>query len=230
MLGGWSAASHLRIAEGVATLPVHITNCGGRSRRGLTVHRRSIEPCDTAGRDGILCTAAARTILDLAADLGPKGLEPILVAAHSLGILNSRRLDELVAASAGRRGIAGLRSLLSADPVRVRSKTEFAMLQIVRGAGLSEPIVNGLVAGIEVDFCWPDLRLIVEVDGYRFHGGRERANDDRDREQRLTIAGWHVVRFTRDQVIGNPAECARRLARIAAARRGWEPADRGRRR
>ena len=87
------------------------------------------------------------------------------------------------------------------------------------------PVEGG---SLEVDLCWPDLRLIVEVDGYRFHGGRERANSDRDREQRLAIAGWQVVRFTRDQIAADPADCVRRLAALTAAgRRASGNAGRG---
>ena len=82
------------------------------------------------------------------------------------------------------------------------------------------PVEGG---SLEVDLCWPDLRLIVEVDGYRFHGGRERANSDRDREQRLAIAGWQVVRFTRDQIAADPAKCARRLAVIATSGESESP-------
>jgi very-short-patch-repair endonuclease len=230
----WSAATVLGIAE-PPLLPVHVTRPTGNGmrRRLLVIHRSVVPPCDTAGRDGILCTSAARTILDLAALTEPTELERILIAADSLRILNRGRLDELVLASSGRRGIRALRSLLSNDPVLVRNETEVLMLEICRDAGLPRPLVNSQVpvegGSLEVDLCWPDLRLIVEVDGYRFHGGRERANSDRDREQRLAIGGWQVVRFTRDQIAADPAKCARRLAVIATERRVGEPADQGRR-
>ncbi len=213
----WSATEVLQIAE-PPLFPIHITRptATRRSREHLVVHRSHVPACDTSGRDGILCTSAARTIVDLAAVAEPEELERILIAADSLRILNRGRLEELVAASPRRRGLRTLRSLLSAGPVRVRSGRETDMLFVSRLAGLPEPIVNGFVAGIEVDFHWPDLRLVVEVDGYRFHGGRERANNDRDREQRLLAAGWPVARFTRDQLVADPDDCARRLAAIAA--------------
>lgn len=214
----WTAAGVLRIAE-VGVLPVHVTSSGrGRSRDGIALHRSHVPPCDTGGRDGILCTGAARTIFDLAAIAEPEVLEPILIAADSERILNRRRLQELVDGSPGRRGIRTLRSLLSADPVRVRSPVETEMLLACRLAGLPEPIVNGIVEGLEVDLHWPEPRLVVEVDGWRFHGGRERANADRERDQRLALAGWRVVRFTRDQLRSDPSECARRVALICSGR------------
>jgi hypothetical protein len=139
----------------------------------------------------------------------------VLIAADSRRILNRRRLQELIDGSPGRRGIRTLRSLFAAGPVRVRSDLETDVLLLCRRAGLPEPVVNGTVAGLEVDLHWPALRLVVEVDGWRFHGGRERANADRDRDQRLALTGWRVVRFTRDQLAAGPAECARRLAALA---------------
>ena len=218
----WSAAEVLRIAE-PPLLPVHVTRPtgNGRRRRLLVIHRSIVPPRDTAGRDGVLCTSAARTVFDLAVLARPEEVERVMIAADSLRILNRPRLQELIDGSPGRRGVRTLRDLLSADAIRVRSEAEIEMLFVCRLAGVPEPIVNGVVAGIEVDLNWPELRLVAEVDGWRFHGGRERANADRDRDQRLLVAGWQVVRFTRDQIAADPAGSAHRLAEIAAIRRRY---------
>ena len=218
----WSAAEVLRIAE-PPLLPVHVTRPtgNGRRRRLLVIHRSIVLPRDTAGRDGVLCTSAARTVFDLAVLARPEEVERVLIAADSRRILNRPRLQELIDGSPGRRGVRTLRDLLSADAIRVRSEAEIEMLSVCRLAGVPEPIVNGVVAGIEVDLNWPELRLVAEVDGWRFHGGRERANADRDRDQRLLVAGWQVVRFTRDQIAADPAGSAHRLAEIAAIRRRY---------
>jgi hypothetical protein len=93
----WSAAGVLGIAE-PPLLPVHVTRASGngRRRRHLVVHRSLVLPRDTTGKDGILCTSAARTIFDLASLAGREELERILIAADSLRILNRSRLQELV--------------------------------------------------------------------------------------------------------------------------------------
>jgi len=221
----WSAAEVLRIVENPQLLPVHVTRPGGnaRPRPNIHLHRAIIPPSDTVGRDGLLVIAAARTLVDLAPLAEPDDLEDMLIAADSLGILNHRRLDELLDPAARRRGARKLRTLLGEDPVRVRSRTELRMRRLCREAGLPEPIVNGHIDvggwSFEVDLHWPSLRLVVEVDGYRFHGGRRRANDDRERDQLLTIAGWTVVRFTRDQVVDEPELVVRRLRALAAGAR-----------
>jgi very-short-patch-repair endonuclease len=64
------------------------------------------------------------------------------------------------------------------------------------------------------DFCWPELRLIVEAASWRWHGGRLAAEYDADRDQLLLIAGWRVVHFTRDQIKLHRAETGERLAAL----------------
>ena len=87
---------------------------------------------------------------------------------------------------------------------------------------MSAGLVAVAAGSIEVDFCWPALRVVIEVDGYAFHGGRQRANADRDRDQRLALAGWRVHRFTADQVRDHPETTIRRLAALLAAARAGQ--------
>ncbi len=49
---------------------------------------------------------------------------------------------------------------------------------------------------LKADFVWRRERLIVETDGYRFHGGRHAFERDRRRDQLLVAAGWRVIRIT----------------------------------
>jgi very-short-patch-repair endonuclease len=60
--------------------------------------------------------------------------------------------------------------------------------------------VNVLVGPHEVDFLWPDRRLIVETDGYEGHRGRQAFEDDRAKDAELRVMGFTVVRFTYRQV------------------------------
>ena len=56
-----------------------------------------------------------------------------------------------------------------------------------------------------VDAVWRDQRVIVEVDGYDFHKGRRKFTTDRERDVRLEVAGWRVLRFTWVHVSDRPA-------------------------
>lgn len=217
------AACHLGIWDGAPPLTAHITNESGRGRtlRGITVHRRSAERRDILIVKGIPCTSPARTVVDCAAALGEDPLEDLLLAADAKRSLNRRRLEELVAERAGQPGIGRLRRLITDDPVETRSKNERRMRAICRRHGISPPIANHPVeAGgraFVADFCWPELRLIVEADSWRWHGGRGATEQDTDRGQLLAIAGWRVVHFTRDQIKRHPGEVGRRL--LALTRR-----------
>ena len=86
-------------------------------------------------------------------------------------------------------------------PQGPRSALEAAFLKLCD----DEPVVNGIVEGYEVDFHWPEARLIVETDGHEHHGTRAAFERDRARDQELMAAGWTVVRFTYRQVLEEPA-------------------------
>jgi very-short-patch-repair endonuclease len=83
---------------------------------------------------------------------------------------------------------------LAADPKLSRSEWEARLLKVVREAALPEPRTNFLLTApdhprIEVDFCWPTHRLIVETDGWESHRTRAAFETDRARDAALTAAG-----------------------------------------
>jgi very-short-patch-repair endonuclease len=107
----------------------------------------------------------------------------------------------------GRRGTGTLRRLLAdlADEPRfVRSELERRFIALVRRACLPPPVVNGFVAGHEVDFHWSAQRLVVETDGAATHANALAFERDRRRALDLELAGWHVVRISWRQVIDEP--------------------------
>jgi very-short-patch-repair endonuclease len=77
-----------------------------------------------------------------------------------------------------------------------------------------EPLGNVKLAGYDVDFVWPEERLVIEVDGFRFHGHRVAFERDRRKDQVLLTAGYRVVRVTWRQLADAPLTV---LAVIAAA-------------
>jgi very-short-patch-repair endonuclease len=56
--------------------------------------------------------------------------------------------------------------------------------------------------------------LVVEVDGRVTHGTRRAFQEDRDRDGRLAIAGYRVLRFTWWDVNRRPAVVADRVRRL----------------
>lgn len=47
-----------------------------------------------------------------------------------------------------------------------------------------------------IDIALPDQKIAIEVDGYKFHSGRESFDADKKRQNDLVSDGWTVLRFT----------------------------------
>ena len=61
---------------------------------------------------------------------------------------------------------------------------------------------------------WHEQRLIVEIDGFAFHGGRAAFERDRRRDAQLLARGYRVLRITWRQLTREPHAV---VATIAAA-------------
>src|SRR4051812_2179709 len=125
---------------------------------------------------------------------------------HGIPVTSPRcTLDDLAAAKIPRWRLRKAQEVAQrlGEPVTPdgpRSPLEEAFLKLCD----DEPIVNGIIEGLEVDFHWPERRLVVETDGHEHHGSRAAFERDRARDQHLTAAGWTVVRFTYRQVLEDP--------------------------
>ena len=226
-----SAGAILGITRSASSrFDVTIERGGSRSKPDIDIHTtRSLHPDEIAPCEGIPCTTFARTLVDLAAVAEPRELRRTLERSLELNLFDRVALEATLARSRGRRGIAKLRRLLihlSEEPPPVRSELERRFFELVRGAGLPMPVVNGRVAGLEVDFHWPDHLLIVETDGAAVHGHSLAFHSDRDRDLTLALTGWHVLRFTWRQIVDSPqhvtAVLRRRLAAQADVTRSGE--------
>jgi hypothetical protein len=125
-----------------------------------------------------------------------------------------------------RRGPGVLRALLRevAEPGLTEGELEELLLALIRDAGLPLPAVNAWITGhgwaCRADFLWRRERLVVEPDGRAFHMNRRAFEHDRVRDERLTLAGYTIVRFTWRQVVREPHTVAATLAGLLAASRG----------
>ena len=114
---------------------------------------------------------------------------------------------------------AGLRTY---DAAPTDSELEEAFLQLCDDHGVRRPQTRVYIEGYRVDFVWRDQRLIVEVDGYRFHRAPSRFEADRERDVELSAKGWRVVRFTWRQVTERAAWVAAAVTReLGISSRPW---------
>jgi very-short-patch-repair endonuclease len=184
---------------------IHVTvagDAGRMRRRGLLIHRSAtLSASDKTTHLGIPITTPARTIIDLSATLRGRPLE------HLLDLAEQRRLVDFAELRTRPipRSLQAVLSLYTANLAPTRSELEERFLRLCDDHGIRRPDVNTRIEGIEVDFAWTHARLIVEVDGYRYHRAPSAFETDRERDVMLALAGWQVLRFTWTQLTTRPA-------------------------
>jgi very-short-patch-repair endonuclease len=83
---------------------------------------------------------------------------------------------------------------------------ESRFLSRLEEAGLPLPLTNCPAGGHRVDCRWPEHRLTVELDGYRYHHSRHSWEQDRRREREAYARGDSFRRFTYADVFERPAQ------------------------
>jgi very-short-patch-repair endonuclease len=181
-------------------------------RRGIRLHCvRALDPQETAFREQIPITGAARTLLDLAAVLPPRELTRAVHEAQVQRCVRVAELAAVLARHAGRAGAPRLRAVVTPGAAPTRSALEDRLLELVRQAGLPEPAVNARRCGFEVDLLFAAHRLVVEADGRRFHDTAQARVRDAEKQARLEAAGYRVIRVDWAEVTARRAQTITRL-------------------
>ena len=225
-----SAAALYEIrATARSNIDVTIPTRSPRKHAGIDVHRSTtLTPADVTVVRGIPCTTVARTLLDLAQVIKGRPLERALDQAEILRLLDVDALLDQIERNKARPAAKRLRAVLDEHYIGSTptwSELEELLLDACRRAGLPIPEVNALIdpddadpTAIRVDFVWRDEKVIVETDGHRTHSTRQAFEEDRLRDQRLTVAGWTVIRITWRQLTRRPDEVTGRLAELLRRR------------
>jgi very-short-patch-repair endonuclease len=206
--------------EGAGPIHVSLPRREDGRRPGIRVHRRSnLRAEDRATRHGIPVTSPVCTIVDIAPTLGRAALEAIVNEADKLDLVHVPELRAAVAAMPRRPGLKAVRALLDETTFSLTdSDLERRFLALALRAGLPKPQTQAIVEGYTVDFYWPELRLVVETDGLRYHRTPAQQKRDRLRDQAYAAAGLTPLRFTHGQIAYERAYVERTLARTATAR------------
>jgi very-short-patch-repair endonuclease len=197
VLSHLSAGALWRItAASGGPIDVLVPGRGGRERRpGVRLHRSTtLLPSQCTLRNAIPVTNPARTLTDLGRVLPARQFAAALREAECL------RLP--------------IGDCFESD--LTRSELERRFLRLCRRHRVPMPEVNVRLGPFLVDFLWRDERLVVETDGYRFHGGRSAFESDRARDVELKLRGYTVVRLTHRQVVNEPSRVATTLRALLA--------------
>lgn len=140
-------------------------------RPGLRVRSRpTVAQDDVMRQKDIPVASPTRTLIDLATELEPVGVERAVNEADKRDLVDPEILRSRLSHHEGEPGVPLLRKLLDKRTFCLSdSDLEIFFRPIAAEAGLPFPLSKQMVNGWEVDFYWPDLGLVVETDGLRYH-------------------------------------------------------------
>ena len=218
--GDGAALNRLAAAELLRTwryrAPLSIVVPSRRTIPGVEVHRcANLDARDVTVYRGIPVTTVERTLVDLTDTLIAEELTNVIHEAAFRRRFSIPETREAMARANGRRRLARLDEAIElwlAGSAGLKSRLEKAFLELVIEAGLVKPIPNIHVAGAEVDSYWPDLRLVVEIDGPN-HTRPPSLRADASRDRLLAESEITVLRFTEFELERRPEDVLAALVR-----------------
>ena len=185
--------------------PPEIVTTAARRIQGVRTRRsRRLGALDGTVLRAIPITTVARTLVDLAGDLSE---DELARACHEAGVLY-RTTPAHVAAVLERRphtpGARTLRLVMGGEIPVTLSALEARFLALLGSHDLPLPVTNREAGGRRVDCRWPEARLTIELDGYRFHNSRYAWEQDRLREREARARGDEFRRYTYGDVVEDP--------------------------
>jgi very-short-patch-repair endonuclease len=184
-------------------IEISIPAGGPRRRPGIRVHRR--ESREVTTRHGIPVSTVPALMVDMALRWPRQHLEAAINQADALDLLDPEAMRRALDGFAGQPGVKPVRDLLDAATFLLTdSELERRFLRLVRRAGLPLPQTQRYVNTHRVDFVWPELGLVVETDGLRYHRTPFQQRRDVERDQAHRARGLVPVRFTHWQVRSAP--------------------------
>lgn len=193
-----------------------------RGARGIDVRTiGALHPGELRRIGGIPVTSPALTLLEIAGTQSPTVLAKAVNEARVRRLLRPDELAATIMAHEKRRGARALANLLSeeASTLATESEAEARCLAVMMEHGLEPTRSQAKIGPYRVDFLYEPERLIVEVDGYRYHGTRFRFLHDRRRSAYLVSQGYVVFPISWADLVERPAATMRALADALAARR-----------
>jgi very-short-patch-repair endonuclease len=226
------AAAQLHAIPNVIRNRITLTTAHGWHQRlqGIFVHQLDDVLSDhrTAIR-GLPVTTPARTIVDLAAVVHPARLASIVEDTHHARIASYLEVGRCMT-SVARRGKPGVGRLarvldrLTATKAKSMSKLERKLFELVDAAGLARPISQFPFPGRQftngcVDAAYPDVKLIIEVDGRSWHSRIADMKRDRERDAEAARHGWQTLRLLWEHVESDPVGTANLIRDVLRERR-----------
>lgn len=150
-------------------------------------------------------TAPVQTVLDCAVALPRLDATVVADSALRAGDTCVEELRDAVGRLPGVRAAARARRVVDGcDPEcgSVLESVQRVRMVLAGIDGFATQVVLRTAPVLRVDFCFAAARLVVEVDGARWHPDPRR---DQERDNALAALGWRVLRFTWHEVVHDSA-------------------------
>ena len=225
-----SAAEPWEIGKEGRRIDLSVTRRCKIRRAGIEVRSRlSLPSTSLTRRHGIPVTDPVQTLIDLATELQDLKLERAVNEADKLDLVDPETLRLALDTHVGMPGVKRLRTMLDRHTFRLSdSDLEILFRPLARAAALPSPLTKYRVLGYEVDFWFPEHRLVVETDGLRYHRTPSQQARAARRDQTHVAAGYRVLRFTHWKIVHSPGEVAAVLRAISVAATPRRSRDRDR--
>jgi very-short-patch-repair endonuclease len=184
-----------------------------RSRHLQGVRRR---------RNGVAVTSPPRTVVDVGRVLDRNGVESALATALQAGLVSLPDVEIALTRAWRTAGTGLVRDVLKHFDPAWESVLSARLGRLLKSAGLD------VVAGFEIrrqdgrlvavaDFADPVRRLVIEADGWAFHGSKEQQQADRQRDRTLLLMGWTTVRYTTADILEQPEQVVAEIRALLSA-------------
>ncbi|MBW3561066.1 MAG: DUF559 domain-containing protein [Actinobacteria bacterium] len=195
---------------------------GPVTMEGVCLHRsRNVSGSDVVVVRDIPTTVPDRTLADLAIEQHPDRVRELMARGLQRGVTDREALVRRADLIRGKPGASLFHRALATlmdGAERARSCPELDLAERIADSGLPRPEIgyevreedDRLIA--ELDLAFPWCKLAIEVDGFVWHSTPNRKHYDEVRQNRLTLRGWRVLRFSVEDIRQRPEWVVRQIA------------------
>jgi predicted transcriptional regulator of viral defense system len=209
-------------------LDVTVPNAHRRRRGPFVMHRSTtLSDKDVTVVNNVPCTTISRTLLDLGDVVERRRHERAFDQAEMMREFDLWAIQDQLERNATRPAARKTRALLEQHYIGstpTESELEEAFLALCRRIDVPQPEVQQWITlpdggePIRADFLWREQRVVVEVDGDKFHRTAQARSRDRRKDQRLTLHAFKPVRTDGRQILYRPAELEAALIALVRGR------------
>jgi hypothetical protein len=215
VLSGRAAAHFYGLLNGPTPAP-EVTAPKHRNRSGVLTRWQpaGIHRLDVTTYKRIPITTVPRTVVDLAGVLDSDALARVFHEAAMRHRVTPAHVEVVLARRPNSPGAKVLKEVLRGNTRVLLSQLERAFIALLRDADLPLPQTNRRAGSHLVDCRWPDRKLTIELDSYRYHHTRHAWDQDRNREREAHEREDSFRRYTWGDVFERPAATLSDLRRL----------------